>query len=106
MDAYIQSYIALVDGVKISSLFGLVGLDFLLGVILAVFSKSFDWHKLANFVDSNILKLVAGYLLVGVFALLEPSAQAAVWATWAVIDAKLIADIITKLKQLGVALKK
>lgn len=102
MENYVQAYFNLINGVKLTTLFGLIGLDFILGVVIAILSKTFDWKKLADFLDTDVLKLAAGYFLVGFFALAEPSATAAVWATWAAIDAKLIADIVEKLKQLGV----
>lgn len=102
---FLNQYMALVNGVKLSTLFGLIALDFVLGVVVAIFNHTFQWSKLASFLDTDVLKLAAGYFLVGVFALMEPAAEGMVWATWAIIDAKLIADIVQKFKNLGIAIK-
>ena len=102
----LEKYLALIDGIKLSSLFGLIALDWVLGVVLAIFDKTFDWKKLANFLDTDVLKLAVGYFAIGLFALADPSLRVAVWTTWAAIDAKLLADLYAKFKKLGVVIKK
>ena len=102
----LKQYLALIDGIKLSSLFGLIALDWILGIVLAIFDKTFDWKKLVNFLDTDVLKLAVGYFGIGLFALAEPSLTPAVWATWAAIDAKLLADLYAKLQRLGIAIKK
>jgi ABC-type antimicrobial peptide transport system permease subunit len=102
----LNQYKALVDGIKLFTIFGMIALDLLLGIILALLSKTFDWTKLADFLDTDILKLVAGYYAVGFAALMEPTLVIAVLATWILLEAKLIADVVIKLEKLGVAFKK
>ena len=104
---YIRQYIALINGVKLITIFGLVALDFILGVFTSIVSKKFEWNKLSDFLDTNVLKLVGGYFLVGLFAFAEPVlATIAVTGTWAIIDATLIADCVNHFKELGVIIKK
>jgi len=105
MDNFIASYVSLVNGIKLSTLVVLIGIDTILGVVDAIVEKKFDWHKIASFVDTSVFTLGGGYLLVGVFATVQSGFSYAVPATWAIINAKLIADIVTKLKKLGVAIK-
>ncbi len=103
---YVKAYLALVNGFKLTTIFGLITLDFVLGVVVAIFSQTFQWSKLASFLDTSVLSLVTGYLLVGVFAVIEPQYSASVWATWAIIEAKLVADCINKIKTLGGIIQK
>ena len=104
---YVRQYIALINGIKLVTMFGLIGLDFVLGVVTAIASKKFEWNKLADFLDTNVLKLVGGYFLVGLFAFAEPGlATVAITSTWAIINATLIADCINHFKELGVIIKK
>ena len=44
---YIRQYIALINGIKLITMFGLIGLDLVLGVVVAISSKKFEWNKLA-----------------------------------------------------------
>lgn len=105
MDNFIKQYMALVNGVKLVSLFALIFLDAVLGIAVAIAEKKFNWHRLADFVDTSVFTLAGGYLIVGVFAVIEPQYSFAVLATWGLIDAKLVADIVTKLRALGMAIK-
>lgn len=99
---YLAQYKGLVDGVKLITLFALILLDTLLGVILAVKKREFQWGRLAAFLNSSVLMMAGGYFLVGIFALFEPAYRAAVPLVWLALDAKLVADIVNKLKALGV----
>ncbi len=102
MDTFIAQYKSLIDGFKLVTLFGLIALDTLLGIILAVKDKSFAWSKLASFLNTSVLMMAGGYFLVGVLAVFEPSYKVVVPVTWGLLDAKLIADIVIKLKGMGV----
>lgn len=103
---YLKQYFALVNGVKLISMFGLIALDWVLGVSVAVWSGKFEWNKLATFLDTNVLRLAGGYFLVGVFAIAEPGLGIpAVTGTWLIIDATLIADCVNHFKELGVLIK-
>jgi hypothetical protein len=45
--------------------------------------------------------MVGGYFLIGVMAVVEPTFNAIVIASWVVIDATMLAMITGKLKKLG-----
>jgi hypothetical protein len=102
MDKYIAEFIALVDGPKLLTLAGLITLDTILGIILAIKSKTFEFSKLASFLNTSVLMMAVGYAAVGVFAVIEPAYALAVPATWLLLDASLIAMIVTKLRAMGV----
>ena len=102
---FFNQYIALVDGVKLTSLVGLIIADLVLGVLVAIFTKTFKWSQLTDFLYSDVIQLAAGYLVIGAVAVFESSLVFMVPAAWLLIDAKLIADIVIKLKVLGVAIK-
>lgn len=104
---YVRQYIALVNGIKLVTIFGLIALDWALGVFEAIISKKFEWNKLADFLDTKVLKLVGGYFFVGVFAFAEPAISTlAITATWGIIEATLIADCINHFKEIGIVIKK
>lgn len=103
---YLKQYFALVNGVKLITMFGLIGLDFVLGVLVAVWSGKFQWNKLSQFADTNVLKMAGGYFLVGLFAFAEPTIGVpALYGTWTIIDVSLIADCVNHFKELGVLIK-
>jgi len=99
---YIEQYKLLVNGFKLITMFGMIAVDFILGIVMALYQKKFNWTCITDFLNTSVLGLVAGYYLVGVFALFEPTYSLAVPATWLIIEAKLVNDIVIKLKELGV----
>lgn len=102
MNDLITQFISLVDGVKLIVLFGLIALDTLTGIFLSITNKTFSLTKIADFLNTSILGLVIGYYAIGIFATIKPEFAFAVPLTWAMIDAKLIADVIAKLRKIGV----
>ena len=98
---YVKNFLALVNGVKLVTLAILSIADFVLGVIVALKSGTFKLNKIARFLNTSVLAMVGGYLVVGVIATAEPSFTAMVIASWAAIDAALLAMIVNKLKGLG-----
>lgn len=98
---YIKQFLTLVDGVKITTLAILIIADFILGVIVAIKGGTFKISKIANFLNTSVLAMVGGYFLVGAIATAESSFEVMVTASWAAIDAALIAMIVTKCKSLG-----
>jgi hypothetical protein len=101
----IKSYINLVNGYKLITLAILIALDTVLGIIVAIKGKTFKWNKLTSFLNTSVLQLVGGYFLVGIFAVAEPSVSAALIAVWALMDAKLLADIVAKFQALGITVQ-
>jgi hypothetical protein len=104
MESIIIQYLALVGGWKVITILGLITLDTILGIALAIINRAFAWSKIADFMNTSILMMFGGYLVLGIVGLAESSLQAAVPLSLAVIDAKLIADIVNKLKGCGLNL--
>lgn len=102
MESLLSQYLALVGGWKVLTIFILIGVDTLLGIILAIIKKQFAWSKLADFMNTSVLMMFGGYLVMGVVAMAETSLQVSVPVALAAIDAKLFADVINKIKSLGV----
>lgn len=102
----VNQYLALMGGWKVLSVAALIGLDIVLGITGAVIKKEFAWSKIANFLETDVLMMFGGWLLVGVFGVIEPQYQLAVVATAAALDAKLFADCVIKLKGFGVVFTK
>ena len=96
-----ETFINMVDGVKLTTLAVLIGVDFLLGVIVALKEGSFQFSKLASFLNTSILGYVGGYLLLGVVATVDSNFETAVTAGWVALDATLVAMILAKAKKLG-----
>lgn len=101
MDNLIWQYLTLVGGWKIATIFVLIIVDTLLGIILAIKTKTFAWSNVADFLNTSVLMMFGGYFLLGIAAMAETSFLVAVPASMALIDAKLIADIVTKFKAFG-----
>lgn len=104
MDTIVIDYLNLVGGWKVFTIIVLIVVDTLLGIILAVKNKKFSWSKIADFLNTSVLMMFGGYLILGIVGMAEFSLRAAVPAAMAVIDAKLIADIINKLKSFGLTI--
>lgn len=102
MESIVSQYLALVGGWKIVSILVMILLDTLAGIILAIKNKTFVWSKLASFVNSSILMMLGGYLIAGIAVMAEPTIEIALPTVMAAIDAKLLADLVNKLKEFGV----
>lgn len=101
-----QQYVALIDGFKLITLVVLILADFVLGVIVALKVGTFQFAKLAQFLNTTVLALMGGYFLVGLVALVEPSFKNIVVAAWGLLDVTLLAGITGKLGALGVPMPK
>jgi hypothetical protein len=101
LENIVNQYLSLVGGWKVLTIFILIVADTLLGVGLAVKNREFAWSKIANFLDTSVLMMFGGYLVLGIVGMAETSLQAAVPVSLALIDTKLIADIVNKLKSIG-----
>ena len=101
MNDLVHQYLTLIGGYKLLSILVLIIVDTILGIILAIKNKEFAWSHLADFLNSSVLMMFGGYFLLGIVAMAEPSFQLVVPASMALIDAKLIADIVNKFKVFG-----
>ncbi len=101
-----QDFIALVDGFKLLTLVVLIMADFVLGVIVALKAGTFQFAKIAQFLNTSVLAMVGGYFIVGVIAVFEPTWANIVPVTWGLMDVALLAGITGKLNALGVPMPK
>lgn len=102
MQYYWQTFVSLVDGVKIITIIALIGVDFLLGIIVALRAGTFQFDKIANFLNTSVLAFLGGYLLLGLACAFEPSIGAAtVTGAWALLDLTMLGFIAAKAKKLG-----
>jgi len=99
---YINQFVALIDGVKLITLFALIFIDFILGVVVALKEGTFQLSKIGNFINTSVLGLVGGYFIVGAAATFEPQFASVVTATWLLLDATILGFITAKLSKLGV----
>jgi hypothetical protein len=96
-----QQYIDMVDGYKLITIAILVIIDLVLGIVVAIKSKEFQFSKLSNYLNSTVLGYVGGYFLVGGVALVHPDFSAMVTGAWVILDAAMLATIWGKLGKLG-----
>lgn len=101
---YIQQFIALVDGVKLTLLVALILGNFITGIAVAIKNKSFNLKEMGDFLLTRVLPYLVGYFGVGILALVESSWAWAVTAVWAVILATLVGAILQNLKELGITI--
>jgi hypothetical protein len=103
LEYFLQTFINMVDGYKLLTICGLIGLDFVLGVVVALKDGTFQLEKIASFLNTSVLYFLGGYLVLGAAATIEPSIDPA-WVTgaWVLLDATMVGFVVTKLKKLGV----
>ncbi len=103
MENLVYQYLGLVGGWKLLTIIVLIAADTLLGIGLAVRNRQFAWSKIADFLNTSVLVMFGSYFVLGIAGMAEASLQAAVPVSLALIDVKLIADIVNKLKSIGLA---
>lgn len=75
---------------------GLICLDVILGIFLAISKKEFSPTKLAGFLETSILPYVGSLLMLGVFAAFVPQIQALFLTSTAAAAVKFLWDIKNK----------
>jgi hypothetical protein len=74
--------------------------DFVLGVLVAMKSKTFDVRKLPEFMESSFVPYAGGLLILALFSSTDPTLEVLFFAISAVVYAKFLADIKDKIAQL------
>jgi hypothetical protein len=105
MENLVNQYLDLIGGWKVVTILVLICADTLLGVFLALKNRSFAWTRIADFMDTSVLMMFGGYLVLGIVGMAETDLRAIVPVSLAVIDAKLAADIVNKLKRCGIGVE-
>lgn len=100
----IKNYWALVGGWKIISIIALMGVDTIMGIILAIKNTTFKWTYLNSWLDTSVVKLLAGYFLLGAAMMATPELAQLITmsAVMAMIDAQLINDLRLKFQAFGI----
>jgi len=99
---YINQFIALVDGIKLTTLFASIICNFLTGIAVAIKTHTFELKKIGEFLYTRILPYIVAYFGVGIAAIVDNSWAWAVTAAWGIILATLAGAILTNLKELGI----
>jgi hypothetical protein len=104
MEGYIQQFVGLVDGVKLTVLMALIIANFLTGLAVSIKTATFRLKELADIMTTRILPYILGYLAVGVVGLVDENWQIAVPVVWGIIVLTLAGAIIQNLKELDINL--
>ncbi|MBA7623299.1 hypothetical protein ES703_30693 [subsurface metagenome] len=104
LDQYLDQFIALANGMKLTVLIAMVAANFLLGLASSFYHGSFRLKAIADFLVKRVLPYIICYLAVVVIAVVEPSWEAAVTVVWALIIAALVGAIFGNLKEMGIHL--
>lgn len=101
---YLQQFVELVDGIRLSCLMVLIIANFLTGLAVSIKTSTFRLKELADMMTTRILPYVLGYMAVGVVALVDQTWLIAIPIVWGVILLTLVGAIIQNLKELGISL--
>lgn len=104
MEQYIEQFIVLIDGTKLSVLAAMIFANLATGIAVSVYTRTFRLKAIADFLMTRVLPYVLSYLAVGAVAVVEPSWKTAVMVVWALIAAALAGAILTNLKEMGIKL--
>lgn len=104
MEGYIQQFVGLVDGVKLTLLMALICANFLTGLAVSIKASTFRLKELADMMTTRILPYILGYLAIGVVALVDQTWVLAITIVWGIILLTLAGAIIQNLKELGINL--
>ena len=104
MEQYLEQFVALVNGTKLTILVAMVFANLLTGIAVSIYTGSFRLKLVADFLVSKVLPYLISYLAVGVVAVVEPSWKAAVTVVWGLIIVALAGAILTNLKEMGISI--
>lgn len=98
-----NTFVGLVDGIKLKVILILIALDFILGIVVAVKDGTFKLSYFSNYLKSSVFYYVGGYYALGLAATVEPSIPSgAVTAAWIGLDLMLLGMVLDKISKLGV----
>lgn len=99
------------DG-RVMTILGMILVDVLLAVAVAIKGKKFDWRRLAEFYQTMVVPYILGYMafyLAAEFFFVEKwlgdwstlAGDAVQWVTWMALVGNLVADVMKSAKALG-----
>ncbi len=103
-------FLSLVDGGKIFGILLFIVLDWIGGVLVAIKEKTFEFSKLADYLETNVLYLFGGYLMLGAgvaisvtsMPIFKPYIEPLVATSFGALSIALLAMFVSKLKKLGI----
>ncbi len=104
MEHYLEQFIILANGAKLSVLVAMIAANLVLGVAVSIYTKTFRLKAVADFLQTRVLPYVLSYFAVVAIALVEPSFEVAITIVWGVIILALVGAILAKLKEMGIPL--
>ncbi len=104
MEQYIEQFVALANGTKLTILVAMIFANLITGIAVSIFTGAFRLKKVADFLLTRVLPYVLSYFAVVFVAVVEPAWQPAVTVVWGVIIAALAGAILANLKEMGINL--
>jgi phage-related holin len=104
MENFMSEFIALADGIKLTTLAALIVANFLTGLAVSIYSKTFRLKEVGAFLCTRVLPYLVSYGAVCVIAVVEPEWKTSVTIIWGIIIAALVGAILTNLKEMGIKL--
>lgn len=106
MESLIQQYFDLIGGAKVYSILVLIAVNIVLGIWIAIKNHQFAWSKIADFMGKDVLIMFGGYLILGIVGMAEETVKPIVIVALVAINTKLLADVLNKIKALGLPINK
>lgn len=104
MEQYLEQFVALANGVKLSVLIALIFANLITGVAVSIYTRTFRLKAIGAFLISRVLPYVLSYFAVVIVVVVEPAWEIAVTIVWGVIIAALVGAILTNFKEMGVSI--
>ena len=106
IEEYINQFILLANGVKLTTLISLIFANLILGIAVSVYTGTFRLKCVADFLAKRVLPYTLGYFAIVVIAMVENTWIPAITVTWALILAALFGSILKNLKDMGISIPK
>jgi len=104
MEQYLEQFVALANGTKLSVLVAIIFANVVLGLAVSIYTRTFRLKAVADFLLSRVLPYILSYFAVVAIAVVEPAWKAAVTVVWGVIITALVGAVLAKLKEMGIQL--
>lgn len=99
IQGFLGSYISQPVLASLASALGLVLLDFVLGALVALKTRTFKFSKLPQFMETSFIPYVGGLLILALFTN-YPQIQTVFFSITAAVGVKFLADILSKIANL------
>lgn len=84
------------------TLVGLICLDTVLGMVLAIVKGTWKWNQVGHFLETSVLPYVTGLLGLAFLALLQSSMLPVFYSSATAAALKFVADIVSKINNFGI----